>query len=152
MFNPNWEGAVSGFVIDPTKQSRVLKDMSKDFSENINKRASLSGPLIRELVSTRSGREHNDLLMVPSKGNLSKLSGLVAARTSSSEDQQEKHGPSRMDAINHVHRVPGSVYEEQCKRNQDQKHHTERVAYSHPMDDEKACIKEPSLVSFDILI
>lgn len=148
MFNLNREGIVSGFLIDPTKQSRAANDTSKDFSENINKRSSLSGPLIRGPVSTRSGREHIVPLMVPTKANLSKLSGLVAARTASSEDQQEKTGSSRIDTINHVCRFPGSDYEGRSKRKQDQKHHTQRVAYSRPVDDDRACTKEPSLVSF----
>lgn len=152
MFNPRREENFSGFLVDPTKQTQSIKDPSKDLSENLNTRASLSGPLIRGPDCRRSGREHNDPLIDPTKANLSKLPGLVAARTTSSQDQQEKPGASRLDTTNNVPRFPGSVHEGQSKTKHDQKLQKQRVEYSHRVDDTKSYTKDPSLVSFIFLI
>lgn len=151
MFNTRRDETFSGFLIDRTKLSQAVKDLSKDFSEDLNKKASLSGPLIRGPDYTRSRREHNDPLIVRTNANLSKLSGLVAARTTSTEDQQEKPGPSKLDTTNTLRRFAGSVYGGKSKRKHDQKHHKQRVEYSGPMDHEKAYTKDSSLVSFVLI-
>ncbi|PON49673.1 Serine/threonine protein kinase [Parasponia andersonii] len=146
MFNRHREETVSGFLIDPTKQSRAVKDARKDSGDDLNRRASLSGPLVPGPGRTRAGRERNDPPVVSSKASLSKLSGLVAARTASSEDQQVKAGPSQtMETTNDGGRFRGSSSDVDSTRKQDRKHHSLRVAHSRQADDGKTCTKESSL-------
>lgn len=149
MFNRRREQTVSGFLIDPTKQSRDVKDTRKDSGDDLNRKASLSGPLVPGPGRTRARRECNDPLMVSTRTNLSKLSGLVAARTASSEDQQEKAGPSQpLETTNNGGRFLGLSNEADSTRKQDRMHHSLRVANSRQVDDGKTCTKEANLVSF----
>lgn len=146
IFNSRREDGISGFMIDPTKQSQAAKDARKDFSETVNKRASLSGPLGRGPGGTKAGREHNDPLMISTSANLSRLSGLVATRTSSSEDQHDRSGPLRPEALDHGGRFARSVNEGESTKKQDRKLYTQRNASSRPVEDERACTKVQSLV------
>ncbi|BFG25186.1 hypothetical protein CerSpe_114600 [Prunus speciosa] len=145
MFNPHREEAVSGFLVDPTKHFRTDKDARKDLSEHHNKRTSVSGPLVHGPGWPKSGKECNDSLMSSNRANLSKLSGLVLARTSLSEDQQEKPGPSGPETTKQVGRVPGSFDVEESTKNQERMRYAQRIARSRQMEDEKACIKEPNM-------
>lgn len=133
-------------MIDPSKQSHAAKDARKDFSETVNKRASLSGPLGHGHGGPKAVRERNDPLRVSASTNLSRLSGLVAARTSSCEDQHERSGTSRLDALDHGGRFARSINGGESTRKHDQKLYPQRNASSRPMEDERACTKEPSLV------
>lgn len=87
--------------------------------------------------------------MVSTRANLAKLSGLVAARTSSSEDQHERSGPSRPETAHNGGRYARPVNEVESTRKQDRKQ--QRMPSSRPLDDERACTKEQSLVSFIFL-
>lgn len=140
MFNPHREEAVSSFIIDPTKQLRTDKDGRKDFSAHHNKRTSVSGPLIHGPALAKSRKELSD----SNRTNLSKLSGLVYARTSApSEDQKEKPGPSWPETTRQVGRFQGSFDGEDSTKKQDRMHHAQRITSSHQIEDEKA-----NLVSF----
>ncbi|PRQ49869.1 putative protein-serine/threonine kinase CMGC-CDK-CRK7-CDK9 family [Rosa chinensis] len=135
MFNPHREEAVSSFMIDPSKQLRTDKDARKDFSENHNKRTSVSGPLIHGPAWAKSGRERGD----SNRTNLSKLSGLVLARTTApSEDQKEKPGTSRPETARQVGRFQGSFDGEDFTKRQDQMRHPQRITGGHQIEDEKA--------------
>ncbi|KAL6145111.1 hypothetical protein ACLB2K_055799 [Fragaria x ananassa] len=135
MFNPHREEAVSSFIIDPTKQLRTDKDARKDFSEHRNKRTSVSGPLIHGPAWAKSGKELGD----SNRTNLSKLSGLVLARTTApSEDQKERPGTSRPETTRQVGRFQGSFDGEDFTKKQDQMRHTQRIPSSHQIEDEKA--------------
>ncbi|XP_050381599.1 probable serine/threonine-protein kinase At1g54610 [Argentina anserina] len=135
MFNPHREEATSSFIIDPTKQLRTSKDTKKDFSEHHNKRTSVSGPLIHAPAWAKSGKE----LGGSNKTNLSKLSGLVLARTTApSEDQKEKPGSSGPETTRPVGRFQGSFDGEDFTKKQDQMRRTQRIPSSHQIEDEKA--------------
>ena len=143
------EKTVSGFLVDPTKQSREVKDMRKVSGDDLNRNASLSGPLVHGPRRTRPVRERsNDPPMVSSRANLSKLSDLVAARFSACENQQEKPGPSQPETMFDAGRFNGSTnHEAEPTRTQDRKHRPFKIGHSRPADDEKACAKDSSLVS-----
>ncbi|KAL5571168.1 hypothetical protein UlMin_020765 [Ulmus minor] len=134
-FNRGREQTVSGFLVGPTN----LKDVRKDPSEQHNKRASFSGPLYHVPERTKDG------LSTSRRGNLAKLSGLVAARTAPSEDQPENPAPSRFEETNYRGQFSHSVNEGDYRRKQDRKHQKPKIAYPRPVDDEKTCTKEPSL-------
>lgn len=143
MFNPHREEAGSSFIIDPTKQLRTDKDARKDFSAHHNKRTSVSGPLIHGPASAKSRKELND----SNRTNLSKLSGLVLARTTApSEDLKEKPGPSWPETTRQVGRLQGSFDGEDPTIKQDRMHHKQRITSSHQIEDEKA-----NMVSFVFL-
>ncbi|KAH7533170.1 hypothetical protein FEM48_Zijuj04G0101900 [Ziziphus jujuba var. spinosa] len=89
------------------------------------------GPLNHER-GTKPGREHIHPLMVSSRANLSKLSGLVVDKTSSSEDLHERSSPSWPKTANNGRRFARSVNEVELTRKQDRKHYTRRVPFSHP--------------------
>ncbi|PQP93838.1 putative serine/threonine-protein kinase [Prunus yedoensis var. nudiflora] len=83
--------------------------------------------------------------MSSNRANLSKLSGLVLARTSLSEDQQEKPGPSGPETTKQVGGVPGSFDVEESTKNRERMRYAQRIARSRQLEDEKACIKEPNM-------
>ncbi|KAF4382728.1 probable serine/threonine-protein kinase At1g54610 [Cannabis sativa] len=148
VFNHRREESYSGYLIDPTKQSRVVRDSRKDSRDDHNRRTSShSGPLIPGYGLTRAGRDRNDPSNVSTRANLSKLSGLVAARTTaSSEDQQEKAGSSHSQETSDGGRLRLSNNGADSTKKQDRKHHSLRVAHSRrQVDDGKACDKESSL-------
>lgn len=140
------EKSVSGFLVDPTKQSRAVKDSRKDSGDDLNRKVSLSGPLVHGPGRRRSGREcNNDPLVASTRANLSKLSGLVAARTVSSDDQQENPDPPHPGTMSDLGRFRGSMNEVESTRMQDRKHRSQKVGYSRPPTDETPCTKESSL-------
>ncbi|OIW08364.1 hypothetical protein TanjilG_03040 [Lupinus angustifolius] len=82
---------VSGFLVfPPHKQSEDAKDIGNNLSGRLYKKPSHSGPLVPGYNWTRSGKEVDEGAPVSNRANLSKLSGLVASRTTSSKDQEEK--------------------------------------------------------------
>ncbi|GMI74829.1 hypothetical protein like AT1G53050 [Hibiscus trionum] len=127
MLNAGKVDAFSGILIDPPplKQTPAAKEGSRDFPEHNRRKLSHSGPLANGTVFRKSGMEH-DLPMVSSKANLSKLSGLVAARTSASEDHRQKHGALTLEAG--MPRRSFSEFESAIK--QDVRHHMPKTVES----------------------
>ncbi|KAE9616879.1 putative protein-serine/threonine kinase CMGC-CDK-CRK7-CDK9 family [Lupinus albus] len=82
---------VSGFLgFPPQKRLEDAKDMGNNLSGRRYKRPSHSGPLVPGYNLAMSGKEVDEGAPVSNRVNLSKLSGLVASRTTSSQDQEEK--------------------------------------------------------------
>lgn len=151
MFNSRKADAISGFLNDPPKQTHAAKEGSRDFLEYNGKKISHSGPLVHGTVFGKSGKEHDDLHMVSSRANLSKLSGLVATRTLASEDHREKPGPLTLEAVNQVGRSQRSFNELESAGKQNVRRHMPKTAESPQTGGGRACIKESSLVSFLVL-
>ncbi|XP_028807851.1 probable serine/threonine-protein kinase At1g54610 isoform X2 [Neltuma alba] len=89
VFNPHRE-PVSGFLVYPPQKQSHVKEMENNFSGHLYKRPSHSGPLVPGVQLARGGKEFDEGPLGSNRVNLAKLSGLVASRTSSSEDQEEK--------------------------------------------------------------
>ncbi|TKY66852.1 serine/threonine-protein kinase [Spatholobus suberectus] len=117
--NPH-KGPVSGILGFPHKQSEDVKEMESNFPGHHYKRPSHSGPLIPGSVWAKGGKEVDDATPVSNRGNLSKLSGLVASRTLLSEDQEDKpvhlHHKKPIEVRKSVESTNGSE-----SRRQDQK-------------------------------
>ncbi|XWS54172.1 hypothetical protein CRYUN_Cryun10bG0066900 [Craigia yunnanensis] len=145
MFNSRKADAFSGFLIDNPKQTPAAQEESRDFLEYNRKKISHSGPLVHGTVFGKSGKEHDDLPMVSSRANLSKLSGLVATRTLASEDHREKPGPLTLEAVNQAGRSRRSFNELESAGKQDVRHHMPKTAESLQTEGGSACIKESSL-------
>ncbi|XP_054811761.1 probable serine/threonine-protein kinase At1g54610 [Prosopis cineraria] len=90
VFNKTHREPVSGFLVYPSQKQSHEKEMENNFSGNLNKRPSHSGPLVPGIQWARVGKEVDEGPLGSNRINLSKVSGLVASRTSSSEDQEEK--------------------------------------------------------------
>ncbi|EOX99439.1 ATP binding protein, putative [Theobroma cacao] len=145
MFNSRKADAISGFLNDPPKQTHAAKEGGRDFLEYNGKKISHSGPLVHGTVFGKSGKEHDDLHMVSSRANLSKLSGLVATRTLASEDHREKPGPLTLEAVNQVGRSQRSFNELESAGKQNVRRHMPKTAESPQTGGGRACIKESSL-------
>ncbi|XVE66190.1 hypothetical protein DITRI_Ditri08aG0060700 [Diplodiscus trichospermus] len=145
MFNSRKADGFSGFLIEPPKQTPAAKEESRDFLEYNRMKVSHSGPLIHGTVFGKSGKEHDDLSMVSSRADLSKLSGLVATRTLASEDQRDKPGRLTLGAVNHTGRSGRSFNELESAGKQDVRHHMQKTAESPQTGSGRACIKESSL-------
>ncbi|RDX71427.1 putative serine/threonine-protein kinase, partial [Mucuna pruriens] len=89
LYNPHRK-PVSGILVFPHKQSEDVKETESNFSGHLYKRSSHSGPLVPGSVWAKGGKGVDDMPPASNKGNLSKLSGLVASRTLLSEDQEDK--------------------------------------------------------------
>ncbi|GMJ13068.1 hypothetical protein like AT1G53050 [Hibiscus trionum] len=151
MHNAGKADAFSGILIDPSppKQTPAAKEESRDFPEHNRKKISHSGPLVKGTVFRNSGKEHNDLPMVSSKANLSKLSGLVAARTSASEDRRQKQGPLALEAVNQAGRPRRSFKEFESAGNQNVRQHMPKTTESPLPVGGRSCSKESSPVTHD---
>ncbi|KAK7257433.1 hypothetical protein RIF29_31414 [Crotalaria pallida] len=120
--NPHRE-PMSGFLVfPPQKQSEDVKEMGNSLSGHFYKRpSSHSGPLVPNYSWAKSGKEVDVGAPVSNRVNLSKLSGLVASRTMSSQDQEEKpvqlHHRKPVEARISVESTSGS----ESRRRQDQK-------------------------------
>ncbi|XWS63420.1 hypothetical protein CRYUN_Cryun06bG0095600 [Craigia yunnanensis] len=145
MFNSHKADAFSGFLIDLPKQTPAAREESKDFLEYNRKKISHSGPLVHGTVFGKSGKEHDDLTMVSSRANLSKLSGLVATRTLASEDHRDKPGPLTLEAVNQAGRSRRSFNELESAGKLDVRCHMPKTAESLQTGGGRACIKESSL-------
>ncbi|KAK7404992.1 hypothetical protein VNO78_06102 [Psophocarpus tetragonolobus] len=117
--NPH-RGPVSGILAFPRKQPEDVKGMDNYLSGHLYKRPSHSGPLVPGSVWAKGGNEVDDMPPVSNRGNLSKLSGLVASRTVS-EDQEDKpvhlHHRKPIEVRKSVESTNGS----ESRRRQDQK-------------------------------
>ncbi|KAE8668189.1 hypothetical protein F3Y22_tig00112344pilonHSYRG00153 [Hibiscus syriacus] len=82
--------------------------------------------------------------MFSSKANLSKLSGLVAARTSASENHKQKPGASTLEAVNQAGKARRSFSGLESARKQEIRHHTPKTAESPLPEDGRACNRESS--------
>ncbi|XP_022748937.1 probable serine/threonine-protein kinase At1g54610 [Durio zibethinus] len=145
MFNSRKAAAFSGFCIDPTKQIPAAKEERRDFLEYNRKKVSLSGPLVHDNVFEKCGKEHDDLPVVSSRADLSKLSGLVATRTLASEDHRDKPGPLTLEAVNQAGRSGRLFNELESAGKQDARCHMAKTAKSPDTGGGRACIKESSL-------
>ena len=92
LLNPRGE-PVSGYFVFPHKQSDDVKEMENYFSGPLYTRPSHSGPLVPVYAWEKARKEVGEQPPVSNKANLSKLSGLVASRTTLSEDQEQKPVP-----------------------------------------------------------
>lgn len=137
------EEAASGFPICPPRQSQGAKEGSKNLFEHHPGRVAFSGPLVHGAGWSKAGKKHDDLPLPPTRADLATLSGLVAARTSLSEDRPEKPAPSKLDPRNQISRFPGSVNE---SGKQDWKNHNQLNEDSHRLEDGMGSTKEPILV------
>ncbi|XP_039040110.1 probable serine/threonine-protein kinase At1g54610 isoform X2 [Hibiscus syriacus] len=146
MLNTGRADSFSGVLIDPPplKQTPAAKEESRDFPEHNKKKISHSGPLVNGTVLRKSGKEHDDLPMFSSKANLSKLSGLVAARTSASENHKQKPGASTLEAVNQAGKARRSFSGLESARKQEIRHHPPKTAESPLPGDGRACNGESS--------
>ncbi|MBA0711782.1 hypothetical protein Golax_010929 [Gossypium laxum] len=128
----------------PPKQTPAAKEESRDFLEHNRKKISYSGPLVGGSVFRKSGKEHDDLPMVSSKANLSKLSGLVATRTLASDDHRQKPGPLTLQAVNHGAKPRRSFNDFESARRHDVKQHMPKTAASPVTGGGGACSTETS--------
>ncbi|XP_021900941.1 probable serine/threonine-protein kinase At1g09600 [Carica papaya] len=143
IFTSRKEDPTSGFLIHPTEQN--VKDVNKDFAEHHQKKLSQSGPLGHGGGWAKSGKKEDDPRIASSRTNLSTLSTLVATRTFSSEDQQERIGHSQA-AIHKTGRYGGSFNESESITKLDRKHNVQRIADSPPTRGGRTSIKEPNMV------
>lgn len=90
-----------------------------------HKRASHSGPLTHRSAWAKAGKNQDDVQKISAGGDLSAVSGLVAARRSMlSDDRRERSGSSQVEAPKLISRFPGSFKEASDSLMQkDQKHH-----------------------------
>ncbi|THG04111.1 hypothetical protein TEA_025433 [Camellia sinensis var. sinensis] len=146
LLNHYQEEAASGFPIDPPRHSQAAKEVvGKDRMDHNTKRVSHSGPLAPGVGWTKAGKKYDDMNVISTRADLSTLSGLVASRTSLSNDSRDKLGPSQPKATDQVakssesHEVSGSA------RRTYRKQHTHSITGSHQL--EKGRAKEPVLVS-----
>ncbi|XP_047165367.1 probable serine/threonine-protein kinase At1g54610 [Vigna umbellata] len=121
-FNPHPEEVASGFPIDPPRPSQAA-GVSVDPPVHQHKRASHSGPLTHRAAWAKAGKNQEDAPKVSMGGDLSTISGLVAARRSMlSDDRRERSGSSQADAQKLISRFPGSFKEaSESMTQQDQK-------------------------------
>ncbi|KAK8519127.1 hypothetical protein V6N12_012354 [Hibiscus sabdariffa] len=145
MLNTGKADAFSGILFDPppVKQIPAAKEGSRDFPEHNRKKILHSGPLVHGNVFRKPGKEH-DLPMVSSKANLSKLSGLVAARTSASEDHRQKPGALTVEAVNQAVMPRTSFSEFESAMKQDVRRHVPKTVESQLPEGGRACSKESS--------
>ncbi|KAK2639024.1 hypothetical protein Ddye_026819 [Dipteronia dyeriana] len=148
-FNPHPEEVASGFPIDPPRPSQVIES-SADRQGHHPKRASHSGPLAHRAAWGKPGKNPDDAPKISTGGDLSTMSGLVAARRSLlSEDHRERSGPSQSEVPKLIARFPGSFKEaSESMIQQDQKHHSQGVAASHQKEDGRNSNKDPILLGY----
>ncbi|WVZ02564.1 hypothetical protein V8G54_023370 [Vigna mungo] len=120
LYNPH-RGAVSGILVFPHKQSEDVKAMENSFSGHIYKKPSHSGPLVPGSVWAKGAKEVDDVPPTSIRGNLSKLSGLVASRTLLPEDQQDKPVHLHHRKPSEVRKSMESTTGSESRRRQEQK-------------------------------
>ncbi|CAM8995760.1 unnamed protein product [Rhodiola kirilowii] len=128
--NP-WKGeAVSGFSLGEHRQVQHEKTVSKEMLDNQN-RYSYSGPLVAGVGLMKGGKKLNDPSMTAKRTDLSKLSGLVASRTSnlsSTDDQRDKSKSSQSNVDNHRSRFSSAFNEWDSAVKHDQNRHSQRIS------------------------
>ncbi|KAG8641411.1 probable serine/threonine-protein kinase At1g54610 isoform X1 [Manihot esculenta] len=60
VFNSHKGQTVSGFLVDPSKQTQAAKEGRRDFPENQHKKVSHSGPLVQGTGWTKAGKDGNN--------------------------------------------------------------------------------------------
>lgn len=130
-----------------------LKEMIKDQMEQPSSRASYSGPLVPGVGWTKAGKKYDDVSTVSTRTNLSSLSGLVASRTSVTEESRNKIASSHTEATEQVGRFSGSVDELGNSRKHDRNNLLTQglVTGSRQMDNLRASTRESAAVSFSLL-
>lgn len=148
-FNSHKEPA-SGFPIYPPIPPQAVIETCKDHPEHLSERFSHSGPLAPGIQWANSGKKYDDISIGSIRANLSKLSGLIAPRSSLPGDSQDRLGVSSMDSANEIE-MPVELLEA-AVRNQDQKHYAQNFSGSRHIESRKPSAKEPALVSFILRI
>ncbi|KAK7272540.1 hypothetical protein RJT34_29198 [Clitoria ternatea] len=144
-FNPHPEEVASGFPIDPPRPSQAA-EVSMDPKVHQHKRASHSGPLTHRAAWAKAGKNHDDAPKISMGGDLSTISGLVAARRSMlSDDRRERSGSSQADAPKLISRFPGSFKEaSESTTEKDQKHNV----HASQKEEGRGSNKDSNLVGF----
>ncbi|KAE8692758.1 putative serine/threonine-protein kinase [Hibiscus syriacus] len=143
MSNARNTDGFSGLLVDPSKQTNAAKENSRDFLEYNRKKVSHSGPLVYGVAFGKSGKEPDDLTRLPSRANLSKLSGLVATRKLAPEDHRDRSGPSTPDAVNQASRSRRSFNELEPPGKHNVRRHMPKTAESPQRGGGRPCVKEP---------
>jgi len=120
LYNPH-RGAVSGILVFPHKKSEDAKEIENNFSGHIYKKPSHSGPLVPGSAWAKGAKEVDDVPPVSIRGNLSKLSGLVASRTLLPEDQEGKQVHLHHRKPSEVRKSIESTNGSESRRRQEQK-------------------------------
>ncbi|CAK7322461.1 unnamed protein product [Dovyalis caffra] len=144
-FNSHKEQTVSGFMIDPSKQSQAVRERRGDFMEHQHKKVSHSGPLVQGNGWTRTGKDFDNHNMVSGRHNLSTISGLVATRTILPGDRQEKPDVPHPEVVKQVGRLQGSLNGLGSSRKQGQNCQIQKMGDSPQTGAGKSSNKEPSL-------
>ena len=148
LFNPSREEPVSGFLGFSHKQSGDVKETENNFSGHLYKRSSHSGPLVRGACLSKGPRKDDDLQPLGSnRVNPSKLSGLVASRTSLSENQEGKTVPAQPGTTSEVRKSVESSNGSESRRRQNKKGQSQRVVDVCHAGNGRAPTKESSVVS-----
>ncbi|KAK6919582.1 Protein kinase domain [Dillenia turbinata] len=146
MLHPCREEVSSGFLIDPPRPTQKIKNTRKVLLEHQHERAAYSGPLVPGSAWPKAGKKLDDSQTFASKADLSTLSGLVAARTASSEQYREKSGPVLPVASNTIGKSSGPLGE--SHRKPDRKHRVPSIVGSQWKDNGNGGAKETFLQGY----
>lgn len=145
-FNPHLEEA-SGFPIDPPRPSQAV-EVGIEPQVPQHKRASHSGPLAHRTAWGKAGKNQDDAPKISVGGDLSTISGLVAARSMLSDDRRERSGSSQMEASKLMNRFPGSFKDiSELLIKQDQRHHVPGQVGTSQKEEGRSSNKDLVLVS-----
>ncbi|XP_038681414.1 probable serine/threonine-protein kinase At1g54610 isoform X2 [Tripterygium wilfordii] len=143
IYNSHKQQTNSGFLVDP---SQLRQSVQKDSVEHQHKKVSYSGPLVHGTGRAKAGKEHDVPPAISARTNLSNLSGLVAARTSSAEVWQGKLSASQQETIKQVGRSRGSLNQLEFAGKEDRKCDMQKVTKSPQSGGGKFVDRESSLV------
>ncbi|KAI4322944.1 hypothetical protein L6164_022591 [Bauhinia variegata] len=148
-FNPHPEEVASGFPIDPPRPSQAVEGGVESQLQQ-HKRASHSGPLAQRTAWVKAGKNQDDAPKISMGGDVSTVSGLVAARRSMlSDDRRERSGSSQFEAPKLISRFPGSFKEaSESLMQQDQKNHTQDAIGPPQKEEGRGSNKDPILVGY----
>ncbi|XP_065873691.1 probable serine/threonine-protein kinase At1g54610 [Euphorbia lathyris] len=141
--NSQKEKTVSGFLIDPSKHTQPPKEGRRDFPER--KKVSHSGPLVRGMDWTKSGKDRDDAQLLSNRNNLAAMSGLVSTRTSLPDDRQGKPSISQTEVFNQGSGYYGSSNGIQSATKQGQNHQLHKPVQSPLASSGKSNSKDASL-------
>ncbi|XP_028193650.1 probable serine/threonine-protein kinase At1g54610 isoform X2 [Glycine soja] len=146
-FNPHPEEA-SGFPIDPPRSSQAV-EVGIETQVPQHKRASHSGPLAHRTAWAKSGKNQDDAPKISVGGDLSTISGLVAARSMLSDDRRERSGSSQTEASKLTNRFPGSFKDfSESSIKQDQRHHVQGQVGTSQKEEGRSSNKDLVLVGY----
>ncbi|XP_030489872.2 probable serine/threonine-protein kinase At1g54610 [Cannabis sativa] len=146
-FNPHPEEVASGFPIDPPRPSQAV-EVSVDQQSFNHKRASHSGPLAHRAAWAKTSKNTDEAPKVSVGGDLSTMSGLVAARRSLlAEDYRDRSSSSHPEVSKVMGRFPGSFKEGSDSLLQDQKPHIQAVG-PNKKEDGRHSSKDPILIGY----